>query len=178
MSNPYPKPNLTFGLNQNFNSQDFPQTDSSCDSSCSNGYIQNIYNSDVIYYNNTDVIYLNSSITLPSGIWQLNYNFPIFTWRDYKSIVFLSTSSSTATAIANRLIISQSVYKSNANVLTFSISQCSNSFVLSIPQTTTYYLYATIDQIPAASTPVFNPTITGMTANPDSSIIISAIFIK
>jgi len=176
MSNPYPKPNLIFGLPSKFNIQDFPQIDSSCD--CSNGYIQNIYNSDVIYYNNTDVIYLNSSITLPSGIWQLNYNFPIFTWRDYKSIVFLSTSSSTATAIANRLIISQSVYRSNSNVLNSSISQCSNSFVLSIPQTTTYYLYGTIDQAPAASTPIFSNNITAITTNPDSSIIISAILIK
>ena len=176
MSNPYPKPNLTFGLNQNFNSQDFPQTDTSCD--CSNGFIQNIYNSDVINYNNTDIIYLNSSITLPSGIWQLNYNFPLQTYRDYKSVVFLSTSSNPLTAIANRLIISQSVYKSNTNTTASSIVQCSNSFVISIPQTRTYYLYGTIDQAPPLGTPIFSNNITALTTNPDSSIIISAIFIK
>jgi hypothetical protein len=176
MSNPYPKPNLIFGLPSKFNSQDFSQIDSSCD--CSNGYIQSIYNDNVINYDGTNTIYLNSSITLPSGIWQINYNFPIGLFSNHVTIVFLSTSNNPSTAIANRLVNSQTIYKNNSSGTGLSLVQCSNSFVLSVPQTTIYYLYGVINQSAPAGTAIFNNNITGTTDNPDSSIILSAIFIK
>lgn len=182
MSSGYPAPNLTLGIPASFNAIDFPQS-TNCD--CSDGYIQSIYSPTTavsLYYNttNTTPIYLNSSITLPKGTWQLSYNLTINLYSNFTTIVFLSTSSTPSTALANRVAISQSCFRTNTNsITTTDCRTATSSFIQVIPTITTYYLYgvATTTGTPA-NTPLFSNALTGLTSDPDSSIIISAIYIK
>lgn len=181
MSSGYPKPNLILGIPASFNPTDFPQS-SNCD--CSDGYIQSIYSPTTatsIYYNSTDTIpvYLNNSITIPAGNWQISYNLTINLYSNYTAIVFLSTSSSPSTAIANRVANSQTCFRTNnISTTTTDFRTASSTFVKSLPTTATYYLYGvcTIAGVPA-NTPIFSNSLTGLTSDPDCSIVLSALYI-
>jgi len=175
----YPKPNLTFGIPATFNKNDFPQSDN-CD--CSDGYIQTVYNPSSainIFYNsgNTTPVYLNTSISIPSGTWLVNYSAIINLYSNHTTLIFLSTSSNPSTALANRVINSQTFHRTNnTSPTTSDYRTATNTFILTIPSTTTYYLYGvcTISGTPA-NTVLYSNSLSGLTTDPDVAIFITAI---
>jgi hypothetical protein len=159
-----------------FNDKNYPDTG---DTYKPKSYYQNVYNSAVINYNGTNCVYLETSITLTKGLWNVSYNANINLYSNFLTVLFLSsanTSDTNANKINNRLILSQTLNRTNSNSTTTQDSRVAYwSGIINVASDTTYYLYGTTTTAPPASTPLFNPSQTSLTSDPDCNIIITAL---
>jgi hypothetical protein len=126
-----------------FNDKNYPDTG---DTYKPKSYYQNVYNSAVINYNGTNCVYLETSITLTKGLWNVSYNANINLYSNFLTVLFLSsanTSDTNANKINNRLILSQTLNRTNSTSTTTQATRVAYwSGIINVASDTTYYLYA------------------------------------
>ena len=154
----------------------------------STSYLQSIYNSAAISFfggANTVPVYLNVSITLNSGYWFINYNLPLGTFANSTTYVYLSTSppSETNTTLirnTNRLQTSLSMAKHTTTTASQDYRSTSINLIVQINSITTYYLWANANTgtNPANNYYIFNNSTSGTVDDPESSIILNALYLK